>query len=134
MSSTRHRPGRWWPHRARAKHRRSHRWDEGSRSWMADGAVLRRRVHQGTRRSDLSRPRQYSRVHPVDSPAPPATNQDLVTLADIRAAALRIRGIALRTPLLPLADGAWIKPESFQPTGSFKIRGAYNALAGLSPE
>jgi threo-3-hydroxy-L-aspartate ammonia-lyase len=58
----------------------------------------------------------------------------LVTIDDIRMAAARIRRIARRTPLLPLAEGAWIKPESFQPTGSFKIRGAYNALAGLSSE
>ena len=57
-----------------------------------------------------------------------------MTLADIRAAAERIRGFVLRTPLLPLAEGAWIKVESLQPTGSFKVRGAYNALAGLSPE
>jgi threonine dehydratase len=54
-----------------------------------------------------------------------------VTLADIRAAAERVRGIALRTPLLPFRDGSFIKPESLQPTGSFKIRGAYNALALL---
>ncbi len=70
----------------------------------------------------------------LDSPAQPETNHRLVTLADIRAAAERIRGFVLRTPLLPLADGAWIKVESLQPTGSFKVRGAYNALAGLSPE
>jgi threonine dehydratase len=58
----------------------------------------------------------------------------LVTLDDIRAAAERIRGLALRTPLLPLADGAWLKPESFQLTGSFKIRGATNALRQLTPD
>jgi len=70
----------------------------------------------------------------LDSPAQPAVNEQLVTLADIRAAAERIRGFVLRTPLLPLTDGAWMKVESLQPTGSFKVRGAYNALAGLSPE
>lgn len=63
----------------------------------------------------------------------PADGQ-LVTLDDIRAAADRIRPIALRTPLLPLAGGAWLKVESLQPTGSFKIRGATNALSQLSPE
>ncbi len=58
----------------------------------------------------------------------------LVTLDDIRAAADRLRGVALRTPLLPFRDGALVKPESLQPTGSFKLRGAYNALAQLTPE
>lgn len=70
----------------------------------------------------------------LDSPTQPAAGQQLVTLDDIRAAADRVRGVALCTPLLPLADGAWLKPESLQPTGSFKIRGAYNALAQLTPE
>lgn len=63
-----------------------------------------------------------------------SSDSRLVTLADIRAAAERIRGLAVRTPLLPLADRAWLKPESFQPTGSFKIRGASNALGQLTPE
>ena len=74
---------------------------------------------------------QYSRV---TDPPEPINRQELVSLAEIRAAAERIRGVALRTPLLPFGDDAWIKPESLQPTGSFKIRGAYNALAGLSAE
>ncbi len=58
----------------------------------------------------------------------------VVTLDDIRAAAGRIRNIALRTPLLRVGAHSYVKPESLQPTGSFKIRGAYNALAQLSPE
>jgi threonine dehydratase len=58
----------------------------------------------------------------------------LVTIEDIRAAASRIRGIALRTPLLPFRDGNWLKPECLQPTGSFKIRGAYNTLAQLTAD
>jgi threonine dehydratase len=73
-------------------------------------------------------------VNRLESPAQAAAGQQLVTLDDIRAAAARILPIALRTPLLPLAEGAWLKPENLQPTGSFKIRGAYNALAQLSPE
>jgi threonine dehydratase len=56
----------------------------------------------------------------------------LVTLDEIQAAARRIAGVALRTPLLPFRDGAWLKPESLQPTGSFKIRGAYNTLSQMS--
>lgn len=56
----------------------------------------------------------------------------------IRAAASRIEGHALRTPLLNssfLDDIAgrrvWIKPECLQHTGSFKFRGAYSALSAL---
>ncbi len=63
-----------------------------------------------------------------------ADEHTLVTINDIRAAAERLRGVALRTPLLPFRDGAYLKPESLQPTGSFKIRGAYNALAQLSAD
>src|SRR4029450_168269 len=44
-------------------------------------------------------------------------------------AADRLTGIALRTPLVPLGEGLWVKAESLQITGSFKVRGAYNALA-----
>ncbi len=41
------------------------------------------------------------------------------------------RGVAVRTPLLrlPLDDDVFVKPESLQRTGSFKFRGAFNALA-----
>ncbi|MEU5694735.1 threonine/serine dehydratase [Actinosynnema sp. NPDC020468] len=56
---------------------------------------------------------------------------DLVTLADIRAAAAVIRPAAVRTPLLRFADGLSVKPESLQPVGAFKIRGALNAIARL---
>jgi threo-3-hydroxy-L-aspartate ammonia-lyase len=67
---------------------------------------------------------------------------DQVTLADVQAAADCLIGVALRTPLLafgPIDDDvgaprAWLKPENLQPIGAFKIRGAYNALATLSPE
>ena len=54
-----------------------------------------------------------------------------VSLADIEAAARRIEGVAVRTPLLrlPLPGDMYVKPESLQRTGSFKFRGAYNALA-----
>lgn len=57
---------------------------------------------------------------------------DLVTIDDIRAAASRIAPVAVRTPLVP-ALGAWFKPENLQRVGSFKIRGAYNAVASLKP-
>jgi threonine dehydratase len=61
-----------------------------------------------------------------------------VTIDDVRAAADRIRGSVLRTPLIPApwADGEgdqrlWIKPESLQSIGAFKVRGAFNAIASL---
>jgi threonine dehydratase len=52
----------------------------------------------------------------------------------IREARNRLIGVAVRTPLLPLrgderAGDIWIKPEILQPVGSFKIRGAFNALS-----
>ncbi len=59
---------------------------------------------------------------------------ELVTLDEIRAAAARIRGAALRTPLLRWDDDTWLKAESLQPIGAFKIRGAYNAIASLTDE
>lgn len=54
-------------------------------------------------------------------------------LAQIRAAARRIEGYVRRTPLLPtdLDPSLFTKPECFQPTGSFKVRGAFNALLTL---
>ncbi|KUH88703.1 MULTISPECIES: threonine/serine dehydratase [unclassified Mycobacterium] len=62
---------------------------------------------------------------------------DLVTLDDIERAAARIRAFVLRTPLLPApwADDEerplWIKPESLQSIGAFKVRGAFNAIGHL---
>jgi threonine dehydratase len=52
----------------------------------------------------------------------------LISLADVQAAAQRIGGLALRTPLLPFGDNVWLKPENLQPIGAFKIRGAANAI------
>jgi threonine dehydratase len=54
-----------------------------------------------------------------------------VSLADIEAAAARLDGVAVRTPLLrlPCEGEIYVKPESLQRTGSFKFRGAFNALA-----
>ncbi len=57
---------------------------------------------------------------------------ELVTLDEIRAAAERIRGVALHTPLLRWDDRTWLKPESLQPVGAFKMRGAYSAVASLT--
>src|ERR1700744_275225 len=54
----------------------------------------------------------------------------LVSDAEIRAAAGRLRVVAVATPLVPFpaAGPLMIKPESLQPTGAFKLRGAYNAI------
>lgn len=55
---------------------------------------------------------------------------------EIQQAANRLSDIALRTPLVPLRIGAarlLVKAESLQPTGAFKLRGAYSALSALSP-
>lgn len=59
-----------------------------------------------------------------------------VELEDIRAARERISAAARLTPLLPLpvTGKVFVKMESLQRTGSFKLRGAYNALAQLDPE
>lgn len=61
------------------------------------------------------------------------------TQAGIEAARRRIAGVAVRTPLLRLAPRPgepelWLKLENLQPIGSFKIRGAANALLGLPHE
>jgi threonine dehydratase len=64
----------------------------------------------------------------------------LVTLDDLRDAQKRIAGVAVRTPLMPCpwaetdSHTLHLKPESLQPTGAFKIRGAYNRLAALTEE
>ena len=61
------------------------------------------------------------------------------TLDEIRAARERLAGTAVRTPLVRLnADGAnaeiWLKLENLQPIGSFKLRGAANAMRLAGPE
>jgi threonine dehydratase len=60
----------------------------------------------------------------------------MVTIDDIRAAADRIRGSVVRTPLVPAPWGdperpLWLKPENLQAIGAFKVRGAFNAIARL---
>src|SRR5436190_20487575 len=65
----------------------------------------------------------------------------MVALREIRAAAERIRGVVHHTPLdrsdnFSRVTGArlFLKLESLQRAGSFKIRGAYNCIAQLTPE
>jgi threonine dehydratase len=60
---------------------------------------------------------------------------DLVGIDAIRVAAGVLRGVAIRTPLVPYGrpdDRVFLKAESLQPIGAFKIRGAYVAIAGLT--
>ncbi|MEZ4524204.1 MAG: threonine/serine dehydratase [Thermomicrobiales bacterium] len=58
---------------------------------------------------------------------------DQLNLDTVKAARERLAGIVVRTPLLELGgqrnSDIWIKPEVLQPIGSFKLRGAYNALS-----
>jgi threonine dehydratase len=72
---------------------------------------------------------------------------EFVTLDEIQAAKERIAGVAVRTPLYRVERARlrmgnfpepefdlYIKAESEQPIGSFKLRGAYNMVSQLSPE
>ena len=68
-----------------------------------------------------------------------AEGTEFVTLDDIRAAGANLAGIAVRTPLLPVDDETerlgtpvFIKPESLQRVGAFKLRGAYNLVSQLA--
>lgn len=63
----------------------------------------------------------------------------LVSLNEIRAAASRIAGIAVKTPLVGapfegVSGKVWLKAESLQPIGSFKLRGAANKILQMSPD
>ncbi len=64
--------------------------------------------------------------------------RDLPTIDDVEDAAQRLKGVTLHTPLLRFdaldaAIGApvWIKPETLQRTGSFKMRGAWNRISRI---
>lgn len=77
-------------------------------------------------------------------------DMSLITLAEIQAAHARIAPAAVRTPLVRLTRARlrmagyselsestpdiYLKDESAQPIGSFKLRGAYNKIAQLSPD
>ena len=70
----------------------------------------------------------------------PSPDPALPTAADVDAAARRLAGVALRTPLItsPVLDAltggrVFLKAETLQRTGSFKFRGAYNKLSSIPP-
>ena len=74
----------------------------------------------------------------MNAPSPAALP---VAYGDIDAAATRLAGHAHRTPVmtsrtLDARSGAkvFLKCENFQRMGAFKFRGAFNALAQLTPE
>lgn len=65
----------------------------------------------------------------------------MIGIGDVEDAATRLSGVAVKTPLLEntelnrISGGTvLIKPECFQVTGSFKIRGAYNVMSRLTRE
>lgn len=66
---------------------------------------------------------------------------DLVTLGDIQDARERCKDVVFRTPLVPFSSDPipgpgrlFLKAESLQPTGAFKLRGAYNKIALVLPQ
>jgi threonine dehydratase len=67
-----------------------------------------------------------------------AIETGVLSLAQIQAAAARIRPFIVPTPIVSgdavAGKGAWLKAENLQRTGSFKIRGASNAVLQLDPE
>ena len=64
------------------------------------------------------------------------TAERLINAAQFAEARERLRDAVLHTPLVrftPVTEAmAYLKPESLQPIGSFKLRGAYNAVASLT--
>ncbi|MFL5679331.1 MAG: threonine/serine dehydratase [Chloroflexota bacterium] len=69
--------------------------------------------------------------------APAADTGGLVGIDRIREAAKVLEGVAIRTPLVPFGPPErrqFLKAESLQPIGAFKIRGAYYAIASLTDE
>ncbi|MFO1448841.1 MAG: pyridoxal-phosphate dependent enzyme [Opitutaceae bacterium] len=74
----------------------------------------------------------------MNSPLPPLAPVRPITLAEIRAARERIAGTCVRTPLVRLNLGPGfpdvrLKLETLQPINAYKLRGAANAVARLSP-
>ncbi len=58
----------------------------------------------------------------------------MISLDEIRAARDRIGDAVLRTPLLRFDERIWLKLENLQPIGSFKLRGALNAVRSAPPQ
>ena len=58
----------------------------------------------------------------------------MISLDEIRAARERIGDAVLRTPLVRFDERIWLKLENLQPIGSFKLRGALNAVRSAPPQ
>jgi threonine dehydratase len=69
---------------------------------------------------------------------PDSMSSPLISLTTIREAAERVRPIVRTTPLVDVSAAAgrpfFLKCENLQPSGAFKIRGAYNMVAQLTPD
>jgi len=75
-------------------------------------------------------------VSPKRGSAKKSAGPKLVTKSDFAAAAKALKGVAVRTPLLPasfIGADVWLKPEMLQRGGAFKLRGAYNFIKSLKP-
>ena len=75
----------------------------------------------------------------METTTPPDLSPSQVTADDVAAAAVRLREVALRSPLERnerlselLGADIWFKREDLQPVRSYKLRGAYNFIASLS--
>src|SRR2546430_3452192 len=93
--------------------------------------LFRSRGTTRTRRASPPRPRSPP---PRRRSRSRKRNPSVVTAQDVREAAAGLVGVAVRTPLRfvePL--DAYLKLESLQPMGAFKLRGAYNAISRLPP-
>jgi len=93
------------------------------------GVALHRLREQGPA-VNAAGPASAASLEPAPEDAP------LVTIDEVRAAARGLEGVAIRTPLIPFLPGpprVLLKAESLQSVGAFKIRGAYHAIASLSP-
>src|SRR5258706_2719241 len=106
----------------------------GGSSDQSNGAERRRSLHAHPPRD----PRRFAATLRRGS-LPDMSAATAIPIEEIRAARERIAGQVVRTPLVRLAlDGApgeiWLKLETLQPIGSFKLRGASSALALAAPE
>src|SRR5881396_2014706 len=80
----------------------------------------------------MTRRTRQRRRSPQLPRSPERRSGKLVTAQDVRDAAERLRGVAVRTPLRYVEPlDAYLKLENLQPIGAFKIRGAYNAISRL---
>ena len=130
----RRRGGRDRPRSHQGRDRRDpHRQAPGAHlAGRADRVQVARPRRRGPGRGRVRRPprRETRRRH---------DRRVLIPLDEIRRARETIAGAAIRTPLvrLPVAEAPgeiWLKLENLQPIGSFKIRGATNAIRQASPE